>query len=225
MAKTTKRKKKQRIVKTVIFLLLTCTILSLNAQFIDTIKVCLHTPPKPLIKLNNKGSFVANRPASVLGIVFGLAFNKKLKLGLGYNQVNSLIHKQYVFNDFIGNTVDTFTTTLKLMYISTYFEYIYYYSKHFEISIPLQFGIGYARYDFKAGTKTYYIDNQLGFIYEAYTEAVYKPIKYFGLGAGFGYRLTLFSDWAVIKQFTSPIYSISLKIYPTQIINAFKKKS
>jgi len=202
------------------FLIFLLTFLSGNAQLMDSIHSCLQYSPKPMIKLNNKGSFVANKSASVVGLVMGLSFNKRLKFGLGYNQVISRIHKNYYLNDYLGNPVDTFLSTLKLIYFSTYLEYVYYYKKHWEISIPLKFGIGVSRYAYKAGTKTYYTDNHLGFIYEATTDIVYKPVTWFGLGAGFGYRITLFKELDIIKQFTSPIYSFGIKLYISPIYHA-----
>lgn len=192
----------------------------------DSVQVCLITPPKPMVKLNNRGSFVANKPASVIGIVMGLSFNKRLKFGLGYNQVTSRVHKNYYFNDYLENPVDTFLSTLKLLYISGYAEYVYFYKKHWEISIPIQFGVGFSRYAYKAGTKIYYIDNHLGFIYEATTDIVYKPVYWFGLGVGFGYRILLFKEIEIVQQFSSPIYSFGIKLYLSPLYRAvFPKKN
>ncbi len=208
------------IFKTILFLFFSLIVVSTNAQFMDSIHSCLEHPPKLMIKLNNKGSFVANKPASVVGFVVGLSFNKKLKFGLGYNQVISHLYKNYYFNDYLGNPVDTFVSTLKMIYFSTYLEYVYYYNKHWEISIPIKFGAGVSRYAYKAGTKTYYTDNHFGFIYEATTDIVYKPVSWFGLGAGFGYRIVLFKELEIMKQFTSPIYSFGIKIYISPIYHA-----
>ena len=196
-----------------------------KSQFMDSIHDCLQASPKLMIKLNNKGSFVANKPASVIGLVLGLSFNKRLKFGLGYNQVTSRIHKDYFLNDYLGNPTDTFNSTLKLLYISGYTEYIYFYKKHWEISIPIQFGAGFSRYSYKAGDKVYYTDNQFGFIYEATTDVVYKPLSWIGLGVGFGYRLLLFKEIEIIHQFSSPIYSLGIKLYLSPVYRAvFPKK-
>jgi len=208
------------IFKTILFLFFFLIYISTYAQFMDSIHSCLQHSPKPMIKLNNKGSFVANKPASVVGLVMGLSFNKRLKFGLGYNEVISHIHKNYYLNDYLGNPVDTFFSTLKLIYFSTYLEYVYHYRRHWEISIPINFGAGVSRYTYKAGTKTYYTDNHLGFIYEATTDIVYKPVTWFGLGAGFGYRIALFKELDIIKQFTSPIYSFGIKLYISPIYRA-----
>ncbi len=189
----------------------------------DNIHACLKIPPKPMIKLNNRGSFVANKPASVIGLVVGLSFNKRLKFGLGYNQVTSRIHKNYYLNDYLGNPVDTFVSTLKLLYINGYAEYVYFYKKHWEISIPIQFGAGFSKYAYKAGDKTYYFDNYPGFIYEATTDIVYKPVSWFGLGVGFGYRILLFKEMEIIRQFSSPIYSFGIKLYPSPVYHAVFK--
>jgi len=129
-------------------------------------------------------------------------------------------------NDYLGNPADTFVSTLKLLYISGYAEYIYFYKKHWEISIPIQFGAGFSRYSYKAGDKTYYTDNQFGFIYEATTDIVYKPFSWIGLGAGFGYRLLLFGEMEIIRQFSSPIYSLGIKLYLSPVYRAvFPKKN
>lgn len=178
-----------------------------------------------MIKLNNRGSFVANKPAWVTGVLLGLSYKKQFKLGAGYNQVISKITKNYYLEDYLGNPVDTFLSTLKLNYFSIYVEYAYFYKPHWEISIPLQLGGGVSRYSYKAGGKTYYTDNHFGFIYEATTSVVYKPVKWFGLAVGFGYRLVLFKEKEIIREFTSPIYSFGIKIYPSPVYRAiFPKK-
>ena len=196
-----------------------------KSQLMDNIHVCLQAPPKPMIKLNNRGSFVANKPAFVTGIVLGLSFNKRLKFGLGYNQVISRIHKDYFLDDYLGNPVDTFNSTLKLLYVSGYAEYVYFYKKHWEISIPIQFGAGVSRYSYKARDKTYYTDNRFGFIYEATTDIVYKPVNWLGFGVGFGYRILLFNETEIIRQFSSPIYSFGIKLYLSPVYRAVFPKN
>ncbi|MCD6365984.1 MAG: hypothetical protein J7L46_00440 [Bacteroidales bacterium] len=192
----------------------------------DSIHSCLQASPKLMIKLNNRGSFVANKPASVAGLVLGLSFNKRLKFGLGYNQVNSRIHKDYFLNDYLGNSADTFNFILKLLYVSGYAEYVYFHKKHWEISIPIQFGAGFSRYSYKAGDKSYYTNNHFGFIYEATTDVVYKPFSWVGVGVGFGYRILISADYDLIRQFSSPIYSLGIKLYLSPVYRAvFPKKN
>lgn len=89
-----------------------------------------------------------------------------------------------------------------------------------EISIPLQFGAGFSRYLYEMNNKTYYTNSQFGFVYEAITNVVYKPFSWIGLGVGFGYRLLMFKDIEIIRQFSSPIYSFGIKLYLSPVYKA-----
>ena len=196
-----------------------------KSQLMDSIHVCLQAPPKPMVKLNNRGSFMANKSATVIGLVLGVSFNKRLKFGLGYNQVKSHIYKHYILKDDFGNPEDTFNLTLELSYISGYAEYIYFYTKHWEISIPIQFGAGFSRYYYKTSDKTFYTGNHFGFTYEATTDIVYKPVNWVGFGVGFGYRILLFNEPEILRQFSSPIYSFGIKLYLSPVYRAIFPKN
>jgi len=201
--------------KHILYILFLFSFFQGRSQLEDSVSIYLHSSPKPMIKLNNRGSFVNKKLASVTGVVLGLSFKKRLKLGLSYNQVTSRIYKDFLVN----NPADTFLFTLELIYVSGYIEYVYFYKKHWEISIPIQFGSGFSNYVYKTKTKTYHTNKHWGFIYEAVTDVVYKPVVWIGVGFGFGYRLLLFKELDIMKQFSSPIYSFGIKLYLSPVCN------
>lgn len=213
-----------------IFLLLifSCALFSSTAQpTIDTLKNCLKQRPHLFAKLDTRNSFISNGRAKIFGLKVGLNYGKRLSFGIGYNQLyppaKNFDTKIYYKNQ--DNLVDSVIANLKLFYFSTHIEYVFYQTKHWELSMPLQIGLGQTYYKYKLDGANKKIEKNLNFIYEPCVSIEYKYLKWIGIGADVGFRFTITKDRKLNQNFNSPTYAFKLLIYYNEIFKSLFPKS
>jgi hypothetical protein len=194
---------------------------------LDTIRTCLTERPQLFAKLDGRNSFIENSRAKIFGIKAGITYGKRLQFGIGYNQMYppaaGFDKPMYFYNSF-GESY-TVLAHLKMYYFSAYAEYVFYQTKHWELSMPLQVGVGksYYRYTY-AGIK-HKTDELFNFIYEPAIAIEYKFVKWIGVGADIGFRFMVTSDKHLNKNFTSPTYAFKFLIYYSEIYKSLFPKS
>lgn len=200
--------------------LFVCFLISstVKSQFLDSLSASFKHRPKLTAFFDTRNSLVNNEFMKMRGIKGGLTFNKTVTIAAGYNWMEDL-REPIDIEDTAG--VATNKAFRQLWYVSGYFEYVFYKSKHWDASIPLQIGAG------RTNQRYLDVDNEAVLtpkktvvFYEASMTLVYKPIKYIGLGGGLGYRLTLFKPKEVTTRFTAPLYTLKFNIYFGEIFNA-----
>jgi hypothetical protein len=201
---------------------------SIQAQpTLDTIKDCLKQKPQLFAKLDGRNSFIENSRAKIFGLKLGVTYGKRLSFGLGYNQLYSratAFDKKIYFIDSRGEPYPILAR-LHMYYFSVHAEYAFYQTKHWELSMPLQFGIGKSYYTYRFLGKEFKRDEAFNFIYEPAISIEYKFVKWIGLGADVGYRFMIASDKDLNKSFTSPTYAFKLLIYYSEIFKSLFPKS
>ncbi len=211
-----------------IFLFLSFITLSTPAQpTLDTIKLSLKQKPHLFGKFDTRNSFIDNSRAKIFGLKTGLNFGRRLYFGIGYNQLNppsSDFDKTiYIVN--ANAELEKTTAMLRLFYISVHAEYVFYQTKHWELSMPLQFGIGQSYYKYNQAGKRKVIEKDLNFIYEPAISIEYKFVKWAGIGADIGYRFMATSYKKLNQKFTSPTYAFKFLIYYNEIVKSVFPKS
>lgn len=204
-----------------------CLLLETNAQpTLDTIKDCLKQTPQLFGKLDSRNSFISNSQAKILGVKLGLNFGNRLHFGIGYNQLyppaNNFDKKIYFTNS--NSITDSATARLKLFYFSTHVEYIYYQNQHWQLSIPLQIGLGKTFYQYKLFEEKKEIESTIVFIYEPAVSIEYKFMKWIGIGADVGFRFMITDYKRLNQKFNSPTYAFKLLIYYNEIYKSLFKK-
>ena len=174
-----------------------------HAQLFDSIRASLDYKPKFLLKFDTRNSFISNQYAKTHGIKVGFSFNKTTNIGIGYHWMPKRPIEPTLPN---SNKID-----LKFGYAVAFFEYNFYKTKHWSAEIPVQFGLGKARYDDLdlAITKA----SSWIIIYEPAMTIEYKFLRYFGIGGGVGFRLAIKSNQEIKESFTAPEYILRFKIY------------
>ncbi|MCB9188894.1 MAG: hypothetical protein H6599_06390 [Flavobacteriales bacterium] len=167
-------------------------------QLIDSIQNAFEYKPKPVLKLEARNAFVTSSYVKMKSIKAGVNFHNKVKLGAGYSWMKSdyeVVHSQD-------------TNTLHFGYGLVFFDYAFHQSKHWNLEIPVQIGIGRISYKYK---KTLHAQQWVP-IYEPAMTMEYLFLKYFGVGFGAGYRIIIKSSSPIKEQFTSPIYIFKFKV-------------
>lgn len=199
------------------FVLLFCTFSFLsNAQLFDSIKVSLKKKPRPEFKFDSRHSFISADLARIYGIKAGLEYNKMFSVGVGYNWLSSNISTR----GRVLNSRDEFETVekrLRFEYITPYAQYDFYINDPWRISILALVGVGRSYFTYSDRySENLSSEKKWVFMYEPYMSAEYKFLKYFGVGAGVGYRLSFSVDKLSRQKLNSPIYVFKFKMYLTE---------
>lgn len=196
-------------------LLISLIIFAQNAftqqYFEEEIKSALKEKPKLDFKLDSRSAFISQSGVRVFGLKLGFTYANKLTFGLGYNQLLSNVKREIVYQDSLRES------NLGYYYFSPYVDYTFYRDEKWELSIPVQIGLGETFYRTQIDEKGVTFAKGIMFSYEPAITFQYRFLNYFGAGAGVGYRLVIIKNSSVEENFTSPMYLFKFKIYFQEI--------
>jgi hypothetical protein len=203
---------------------LLCAKAQLKAQWIDTLKVLFKNKSSVDIRLESRNSFITNDRALISGIRIGVSFKRKLRLGGGLSWLKSEISSDdYILSG--EKVIDTIPKYLKLGYICLYADFVFYKTKRWQLSVPIQAGLGQSwfqhstRYDLSSANRKYFL-----LLYEPGITTQFKIFRWLGLGADVGYRFTLKNNKYIGEKLNSPTYAFKLLFWADQLyFEAFPK--
>ncbi|HEX8514946.1 MAG TPA: hypothetical protein VF868_02015 [Bacteroidia bacterium] len=202
--------------------------MSIQAQpTLDTIRDCLKQKPQLFAKFDGRNSFIENSRARIFGFKLGVSYGKRLHFGLGYNQLfpNSDAFDKILYVPHSYNDLRPVTANLHMYYVSAHAEYTFYKTRHWELSMPLQFGVGKSYYTYRYLGYKEKTEEAFNFIYEPAISIEYKIVRWVGIGADAGYRFMITKDSHLNDNFTSPTYAFKLLIYYGEIFKSIFPKS
>jgi hypothetical protein len=214
----------------IIFLLFFFALIGIQSKAqptLDTIKFCLQQKPHLFAKLDSRNSFINNSLVNVFGVKAGIRYYKRLSFSLGYYQLYNPPKSFSEDVQYINSHGSEYIIRkgLKMYYFSGNIEYSFYQTKHWELSMPLQIGIGKTYFQYTAEGKKYKTNDLVNFIYEPTIAIDYKIIKWVGVNAAFGYRFMVAQNGRFNKQFNSPIVTFGISIYYSEIVKSLFPKS
>jgi hypothetical protein len=218
-----------------LFLLLFCSTFfarQSQAQLYDSLKASLNMKRTIHFKFDSRNSFIASRRAQIWGVKLGADFGKKIRLGFGYNFLNSDFYSDLSYPS--PGSIDLVSQKLKIQYGCAYIEYVFYRQNHWEFSVPVQFSVGSIWYNYSLhnieGLRS---RKHLLVLYEPTLSGQYKIFPWLGLGADLGFRFALVKNRFIEERLTSPIYAFKVliywgtlynKVFPNHPIEDLKKK-
>ncbi len=196
-----------RLIFNFLFFALLC--FELNAQnFEREIKSALKEKPRLEIKLDSRNSFISSSRVRVFGLKMGVVYDEKISFGIGYNFLFPSLDDRIVNYKNSGVRAELF-----YRYWSPYLEYVFYEDKRWQLSIPVQFGIGSSFYKTDTPGASEVILKKTVMSYEPAITFQYRFLDYFGAGMGIGYRLMIVPNNTIEERFTSPVFLFKFKIY------------
>lgn len=199
------------------------TLCSYGQSFEADLRSALKKKPNLDLRSDSRHSFINQSGVSVFGVKGGIEFDRTLRFGLGFNILATKLTRAITFN-YEGVSSTTNDARLVFYHVSPYVEYVFYQKNRWEVSIPIQFGIGNSYYTYKTESGQRINSNkQFILSYEPAITAQYKIFKYFGPGLGVGYRLMIVDNSAVEESFNSPVYIFRFKIFFGEIYRDLKK--
>ncbi|HRO38382.1 MAG TPA: hypothetical protein PLV70_00500 [Flavobacteriales bacterium] len=179
-----------------------------QAQLLDSLAFFTRQPPRFVAKLDTRGSFISNSSVRLIGVKAGLEHAGRFQYGLGWSFLGSRVeHEAQV--DGLGLA----PVHLRMAYLTPYVEYDFFQRGPWEARIPVQIGIGSVAL-VHSGTDGRRTVLQRSFLlaYEPAMTIQYRFLRYFGLHAGWGYRLVLVKT-DVGESLTAPIYLLGMKVF------------
>lgn len=180
-----------------------------GAQLFDTIRQLFKESYSIDARLESRNSFIDHQLVSVNGVRLGLTFKRKFKVGIGLSWLESNVKRP-------GFDADA-PEYLKFGYLCYYLDYVFYKTKRWQMSVPLQFGTGTSWYQpqtaYRWGKDTRYFL----LLYEPGVTVQFKVFKWAGLGADVAYRFTLPNNKDTFRQLNSPTYSFKLLFWFDQL--------
>lgn len=209
-------------------LLIACLLSSgllAKAQLIDSLREAFRHKYSIDARLESRNSFIDNQLISVSGVRLGLAFQRKFRLGLGVSWLKSDFKSTSSVIDPMGKP-ETIISYLKFVYLCYYVDFVFYKTKRWQLSVPIQAGTGSswfqpkANYNVKTDTRKYFL-----LLYEPGITAQFKLTRWAGLGADVAYRFTLKNNKKISEKLNSPTYSFKILIWFDQLFYELFPKS
>lgn len=176
-------------------------------------------------RLESRNSFINNQLISVSGVRLGLVFQRKLRLGAGVSWLKSDVKSNFYPVNELGQP-DTITRHLKFVYACYYIDFVFYKTKRWQLSVPIQAGTGASWFqngkEEASGKKPkkYFL-----LLYEPGITAQFKLFKWAGLGADVAYRFTMKNNKKVGEKLNSPTYSFKILFWVDQLFYDLFPKS
>lgn len=146
-------------------------------------------------------------------------------MGIGYYKlISNIVIKDTLSYDQHIDTVQN--KQLEMYYIPASFEYIFYNENPWQVGVPVNIGFGksYFWYYKNTGLDRGQTDKKTVAVMTVNLDAQYKILKWFGVGAGLGFRVMLKDNNNINENFNSIIYSLRLRLFVDEIYRSLFKK-
>ena len=197
-----------------------------RAQYMDTLRTAFTGKKSLDIGFDARHSFVDNKRVGVNSVKLGVSFSKKIALGMGYAWLNrrTPLFENYAFYDSDLKRDTQVTRRLAFSYFRFYVNYIYYQSRRWEFSIPLQVGIGKLGFKYQYNGLETKMDEGYCFLYEPEVDVKFKVFRWLGVEGDIGYRFLFKNNKFIENTFNSPLVSVGVFIVWNELaLKAFPK--
>jgi len=188
-----------------------------TAQYLDSLGEVIRGKANIDLRLESRWSFVNNELITISGVRIGAAFEKKLRLGGGlswlktpYSQIESTVNEN-------GEPI-LITRYFKLAYLAAYADVVFYKTKRWQLSVPLQIGAGFTWHQTVPQYQLSQMESkQFLFLYEPGITVQFKLTRWLGVGSDVAYRFTLKNNKKISEQLSSPTYSLKIMFWLDQL--------
>ena len=193
-----------------------CSAQTVNLS--DSLRMVFKQKKSPSFKFDTRNSFITGSTAKVYGIKAGISYGKRFSMGLGYNFIGTELTQDLELPDQSIVSAD-----IRMNYLAPYAEYSFYQKGPWEVSVPIQLGVGKSFLRYASNDEKVVINRNTVVIYEPGMTFEYKILKLIGVGAGFGYRIMLRNNREIEQQFTSPVYALRLRLIFDELSGRYKQ--
>lgn len=186
------------------------------SQYMDTLHEVFKQKSSIDARLESRYVLINNRLTATSGVRLGVAFRRKLRLGGGISWLNT--HYEVKKVDPLSELNEKKIMHLKYGYMCFYADFVFYRTKRWQLSVPIQAGMGMLWYQNKMAYDLFGKEAKYGlFLYEPGISVQYKVFQWFGLGTDVGYRFALKDNKKIGERLSSPMYSFKILIWFDQL--------
>lgn len=208
----------KNILLTLLFLLL--NFLSVCGQNEERNKKSDYPFIKPEFILDGRRTLVSDQGARLGGIRIGLEMNRVNRFGFGFYSFSKSVSTT-TLNEISSNIT---SADLELNYASIYYERVLLFTKKYEWSSTLHFGVGNV-----SGSYTY-ADGSVGNYNEPVqlteiSTTLFRHFTYFmSIGAGIGYRQTRNAPEELLPIYNAPVFLVKFRFQPIKAVRGIWNK-
>lgn len=179
-----------------------------HGQLTDSIALFCSERPRFIAKLDVRGGFISNRSVRFIGVKAGLEHARRFQYGIGYSLLYPSEGRSVVVE---GRAVDA---QLRMGYVAPYVDYAFYQRGPWEVRIPVQLGFGAGSLSYRDADGARRTVARSGLLlYEPAMTVQYRFLRYFGVGAGWGFRVVLHTGQDLGERLTAPVYLFGLRVF------------
>jgi hypothetical protein len=187
-----------------------------EAQLLDSLRVVLKNKPTIDFRADSRNNFISSRKASTFGFKIGLDYDSRLRFGVGYNFLRSRFYERFTFGSPLNTQVQS--RRLVLRYLCVYIDYVYYNSRRWTFSVPVQLGFGRTFYrEIYPVSATPEREFSPIVLYEPCLSGEYRILPWLALSANAGFRIVLLRGNNLKQKLTAPVYVGGISIYWTRL--------
>ena len=208
----------KKILSTSLFLLL--NFLSVCGQNNERNKKSDYPFIKPELILDGRRTLISEQGARLGGFRVGLEMNRVNRFGFGFYSFSKSV-RTTTLNEISSNII---SADLELKYASIYYERVLLFTKKYEWSSTLHFGVGNV-----SGSYTY-ADGSVGNYEEPLqlteiSTTLFRHLTYFmSIGAGVGYRQTRNAPEELLPIYNAPVFLVKLRFQPIKAVRGIWNK-
>ncbi len=176
---------------------------------------------KIIFMLDSRSTLIQQNAARIFGIRWGAEI-EQFRFGMGLYSLSSDIGKWTLRTNSVG-VIDSVYHRFHMAYTVGFLEYVVLRTKRWELSPMIALGPGNASVSLRRAGADPTLGNVGLIIFEPSLSGHFRIIKYAGIGAGLGYRLTISNDREVNRSLTSTIYILKLKVFLGDIYRDMQK--
>jgi hypothetical protein len=175
---------------------------------------------KPEFILDGRRTLISEQGARLGGFRVGIEMNRVNRFGFGFYSFSKSV-RTTTLNEISSNII---SADLELKYASIYYERVLLFTKKYEWSSTLHFGVGNV-----SGSYTY-ADGSVGNYEEPLqlteiSTTLFRHLTYFmSIGAGVGYRQTRNAPEELLPIYNAPVFLVKLRFQPIKAVRGIWNK-
>ena len=156
------------------------------------------------------------------GLKLGVEWPGRLRAGAAVYFLSSAVPTRTARPDNIPVNAEA---AIRFRYLALYAEMVLLNTRRWELSAPLQIGLGsnYVRYALPGGTSER-TDPRFMAVIEPSVAAQLRIFRWAGLGAGAGWRQPLLTPGAVQRELNGPVFHLRAKLFLSDLVKVVKNK-
>lgn len=190
---------------------------SLHNQFVkDSIWIYRPKSVFPLLASDQRNSFINGNAVNIWGVKAGVTLYDRHNMGIGGYSLNTSAQH------YVPRIDRTLNQTMKVQYLTTFYEYSFIEKRWWEVGMPVEVGFGNYKINSTDANTGKVLPTRNGWIVPLGTgiDINFKPTKWFAINIIGGYRFTIANNPHI--NLSGWYYSFGGTVYVRQILQDFR---